>query len=1284
MIIHGHEISAEEVERIVSRVFQARRFASLCNAIVWGTSGRHCSSVPAFTERVNVADGGRDGEWSVALSEYPASRSPLLGPGWNVFQYKQRDITAQNRNKVLSNIKSSLKGALRDIFEQQSPPRLPDHYVFFTNIDLTYDEKKVLAQSIRDRSPKRRAMASTPMTRRRISSSTQDVSDQEVGAVRVEIVGAGELASFLNDLPHLRSAYFAWNRFSTWETAWEAHRAAKTYGANVGLIGRSVQLQEVRALVDDPDVRVVALTGPPSVGKSRLLLEATRHRPLETIVAVDPLSLRADDLLALASPGREVVVILEDPDPHRVDRFVTQALAEPGLKLALTLPLVGGAPSPDLGADPRVRGVPLLPLDDGQARLLLVEAQIAIDYGLASWIVAQAGGNPGILLLAAAASASLRDQAGPFTTRIARDRARKVRDQCGDGAVDSLRLLSLLTHVGVDGDDRAELELLCTTFADGPTLNRVLQSLAPLLDAGVLHKTGPYIEVAPPLLANHLASEAVSGQFARLQSLFERLDVAPRRRLVRRLQGISGDDVRRFWVWLSAGTLRDFRTAAASGDTLCLLADVIPRDVLRVVRDGLAALTPDERRHLGEGAQANLRGALDRLLFHADTAADALGALASLAEIETSTYSNNARGLVCECFHPLQPQLPLPFPDRLRVLEGFLEPSQREGIRLLGIAAISSAFDRFPHFTLRRSDGYAPLDAGAPTTATERRVYRSSLLDLLLAQARCPDPSIAAAAARGLPAALRDGGMHGLVDVALRHFDDVVDWALDRDGRIPVNIADLSDALSSVEEALERSIGAVDGETDARIQGYIDQARALMGRLEQGDFPTRLRRWTGNDLLAQRFGRGSETAGQQVDRADDALHGLASEIVRAPDLLGEDAVAWLLSGQAVQAPLLFWWLGREDTGGRLAAMIEELGKDACAARLFGAYWGQYGRHDGVDARALLDELTAAGEVAGQAIILAMSEFIGDAAAVARIGTLITHGRVSRSFVGIALRRGRWTTGLNQRLFLRVLTAVGGPDFSNVSDVLELLNIWISEKRPITGALAAYVWQCLKHPAALQPTGLAFYAYDRAAAVMTRSDPERGVALLDWTVRQPSLRARSYPLGHGYGDAWWQSLKKVSGRRALEAVLVAALDDPCGDDAITWRLRERVDQEDDKDTLIAWGLMDEPRALIVAVAISAGHPGFWLIATTLIDAYPQSQRLRARLTAGAEWFGEDLYPLNDGGGYTYADRCLMDINHILEARAPGTARDWLIERRTSLEDEMAKMRDIALRFEVNNP
>src|SRR5438309_7543135 len=85
MIVHGQTISAEDVERIVSREFDARRFASLCNAIAWGTAGRRCSSLPAFTERVNVVDGGIDAEWDVEMPGDHAYQSPLLGPGWNVF-----------------------------------------------------------------------------------------------------------------------------------------------------------------------------------------------------------------------------------------------------------------------------------------------------------------------------------------------------------------------------------------------------------------------------------------------------------------------------------------------------------------------------------------------------------------------------------------------------------------------------------------------------------------------------------------------------------------------------------------------------------------------------------------------------------------------------------------------------------------------------------------------------------------------------------------------------------------------------------------------------------------------------------------------------------------------------------------------------------------------------------------------------------------------------------------------------------------------------------------------
>ena len=141
-LIHGRSISGEEIERIVSREFDARRFASLCNAIAWALARVRCSSLPSFTERVNVKDKGVDAEWSTDLPGDANDAAALLGPGWNVHQYKQRDLFARGREEVLSGIKSGLKGAVKDLYDATN--RRPDRYVVFTNADLSHDQKTVL------------------------------------------------------------------------------------------------------------------------------------------------------------------------------------------------------------------------------------------------------------------------------------------------------------------------------------------------------------------------------------------------------------------------------------------------------------------------------------------------------------------------------------------------------------------------------------------------------------------------------------------------------------------------------------------------------------------------------------------------------------------------------------------------------------------------------------------------------------------------------------------------------------------------------------------------------------------------------------------------------------------------------------------------------------------------------------------------------------------------------------------------------------------------------------
>jgi hypothetical protein len=327
-LVHGRPITAAEVESSVSREFSAQRFASLCNAIAWATSGQHCPGLPSFTERINAKDGGIDAEWEIELPDAKYD-SPLLGAGWNVSQYKQRDIFASGRASTARGLASGLDGALKEVHQRTG--KYPARYILFTNLDITHLTK-----------------GQKGALRKRILKGSRRT-------VHVEIIGAAELAAFLNSAPHLRSAFFATTQFSTWQAAWEALLQTKLFGAGVDLVGRETELSRVRSFVDDPQVRAIILTGTHNIGKSRLALQACDHRCQETVVALDPRSTTIADVLALVSPRTETVLVIEDPDLELAEELVEHALITRNLKIVITLPTLENAPAPSFGRDSRLR-----------------------------------------------------------------------------------------------------------------------------------------------------------------------------------------------------------------------------------------------------------------------------------------------------------------------------------------------------------------------------------------------------------------------------------------------------------------------------------------------------------------------------------------------------------------------------------------------------------------------------------------------------------------------------------------------------------------------------------------------------------------------------------------------------------------------------------------------------------------------------------------------------------------------------------------------------------------
>jgi hypothetical protein len=372
---HGREISSNQVELIVGREFPIKRFVSLCNSLVWTTSKSRQLAQTSFTERVFVKDNGIDAEWTIGLSG-DLHQGALIRQGWNVFQYKQRDVTGSDRQQIVTGLRRDLRGAAQEVSTRTGSR--PDHYSLFTNVDLTHAEKEDLAAAV-----------------------GEGFNDP----LQVTIRGAAEIAVGLNDSPHLRSAFFSTDRFSTWERSWLNHNKASIAGRVPGLIGRGGDVTEIKAAVDDDRIRVIAITGPSGIGKSRLTLEATAHCLLDAIVSVDS-ELGVTDFLRTQSAGQNPIVIIDNPLPGQTRELIAAAVGE-GPKLILIITDPGAAKQFNFGQDSRVKVFALQPLSETDSRELLRKAGASLDYSVESWVTQKAGGNASVLIAAAAVEAGL-------------------------------------------------------------------------------------------------------------------------------------------------------------------------------------------------------------------------------------------------------------------------------------------------------------------------------------------------------------------------------------------------------------------------------------------------------------------------------------------------------------------------------------------------------------------------------------------------------------------------------------------------------------------------------------------------------------------------------------------------------------------------------------------------------------------------------------------------------------------------------------------------------------
>jgi len=1175
-LLLGQAINARDVEEETSG-WTGARFANLCDSLIWAEAGRLRTGPPSLDQNILAPDGGIDAECFVDLEE-ELGPSPLMGRGWNVFQYKKRDTHASPRSRVVSELKKTLKGALADVSSRNDGRRV-DRYVVCVNVNLSHRQKQMLHEAILEGWENR----------------------DETG---VAVLGAQELAQFLNDRVHLRAAFFRQRSFRTWLKAFEDLRSRKPMSDE--LYGRDELCSRATTLLQDSRIRVVVISGPHDMGKTHLALEVTRNRMDSVVVAVDPLSLDAGDLRALASPDRECLCIVEDPDPKLIDALTHEALVDSGLKLLMTVPSPSLVPRPSYGTDDRVQFIEVPPLSADSSAKLLEHVAPDVPFATRDWIVERSGGVPGILLAAAAVHQQLRVRSGAaeFAMSVGEEHVRRIKDRFGSDAVTATKLVSLLIHTGIAGQAAPEARLVAELFGDGMSLERFVAETERLSQAGILQRRGQLVKVTIPLVANYLAQQAVRIRKTEICELYARLpDDAGRERLLRRLAQLDTRVIGGFWdLFFQVPSKSAAEWIGERVIALPWLATAVPDRTFIALQEALGKTTIEERCRISGDWRRAIVSALEQLLFRRATAQDTLRLLGCLAEAETEDYGNNATGLFAGCFHPLHPQVPLELDTRLRILREFVASRRPESCRVAW-RAIDAGMPGGAVFSILRSSGsMCPFDAPVVSTYGEIWNYLEALLELAweLADGKGPVGTEIRLKLAGL--VNRFGCQAVPSPRALIWLERLVKMVVQ--GESTPSVSDVSDAvrrvLSRTEESLE------DPEFLPKHRNEWESARKALGALN---------RQLDNASLGIRLRR---TLGRWHDEEDDTdIAVLAEEVLSDPAKLVEADWEWLLSAEARRGASFFTALGEKDVEAAVQDRIETAGKSLEGAQAFASYVGGWAGRDPRAAEQRIEDLAREDALDGSAVVLSTARLKANSRGVARLVDQLERDRVTSGFVARVIQCGGWMKPLKAKQILPLLREIAGADLAGGADVLDVLHMWLYSRKQIRGELQELVWEILE---ADPPIGNnEDRNFDHVAADIAGRDPDRAFRLLERLLATSRQGKWEVVQSHGRSE-FWRALCAADKVRALETAAGIAADSAARIHLV-WALKGQLTSSEDRHEILSVASGSVEMATFLAGCLRFDAQGFWHLAGELMSLHPESDPLWHAIAGAIEGLNE---------------------------------------------------------------
>jgi len=529
----------------------------------------------------------------------------------------------------------------------------------------------------------------------RLKALTTEASKAGIPPDRIRVIGSEGLTLWCNQNPAV-SARWAGRPPGLWRLPdWLMAEGHQVPWHATDSTNSEIARQREALDFGSGSVQHLHIVGPPGVGKTRLALELCRDAPWSSFVIY--VRQASDERLvplideAVEDHSVRLVVVADEVAPAHLEPL-RDAIGRANGRIRLIT--IGHCPTPD---PTRILPLPVAPLDQESASKIIRSWHPGMPLEHVGFIVRFADGYVRLARLAADAVArnpSL-DVRGLLDLQEIR---RFLDDMLGAGDRRALHVVSVLHVVGWTENVSVEGEAIARHFGlDWNDVRAKVDDFDRRL--GIVPRGGRYRYVSPTPLGTYLAVEAWTTYPELLRSLPDALPTENAKdAYYERLRSIASNPQARIYAQNELpffSRLDDFVHAHAVRRWSSLSA-ADPEQAAASIFRALNGTAPRDRSRIGDGARREMVSTLVQLAWRPHAFSDAAKSLALLAEAENEPWSNNATAEFVRRFQIYMGGTPVPYFERLAVLDDLVAtdrpPLLRLSIQALALVGARQAF----------------------------------------------------------------------------------------------------------------------------------------------------------------------------------------------------------------------------------------------------------------------------------------------------------------------------------------------------------------------------------------------------------------------------------------------------------------------------------------------------------------------------------------------------------------------------------------------------------------